>query len=537
MSFCRNTSQQMNIFDSIHTMSEWEKKRLQNSWAETFNKFVFPLINEDRFKVIYSDNIASRPNNPVNVYVGLLLLKSSFCQSDDDAIDSLIFDVRYQYALNTTSFEKQPISKNSLSNFRVAVYKYNEEHGVDLIQEEIENLAKNQSKILNINSQTIRMDSLMVSSSCKRLSRLEIIFSCVERMIQEANEKNPSLLPEKFNIYLQEGHHNDTIYRTQDKDVESKLITITKDALELFYLFKGTTLGETDDYKLLSRMVGDQTKVVGAERELKQSKEISPKSLQNPTDPDATYRRKGKTEGVGYTANVVESFDDNNRIITQYDLQPNVYSDQSFSADVIEKLGMQETKRIILIDGAYYSDELAKLAASYNIELVPTNLVGRRENTEKIGVENFDIDEESHTVKACPEQQEPISSDYKDGEYIARFDNSVCNQCQQKENCPVVKQKKSNVLKVTEKKINREKIKARMETDEYWELANKRAGVEGLPSVLRRKYNIDNLPIRGQVRSKVWLGLKIAAINFKRLVKGMRSSLKMFFLRSFSVKC
>ena len=58
-------------------------------------------------------------------------------QSDEDALNSLMFDIRYQYALYATSFEEQPVSKNSLTNFRAAVYRYNQEHGVDLIQEGI----------------------------------------------------------------------------------------------------------------------------------------------------------------------------------------------------------------------------------------------------------------------------------------------------------------------------------------------------------------------------------------------------------------
>ena len=49
----------------------------------------------------------------------------------------------------------------------------------------------------------------------------------------------------------------------------------------------------------------------------KSSKNISPNSLQNPTDPDATYRKKGKKKHIGYTANIVEKFDDDNRMITK----------------------------------------------------------------------------------------------------------------------------------------------------------------------------------------------------------------------------
>jgi len=50
------------------------------------------------------------------------------------------------------------------------------------------------------------------------------------------------------------------------------------------------------------------------------TKNIAPDSLQKPTDPDATYRKKGKQKHIGYTVNLGEEFDDKNRMITGYDL-------------------------------------------------------------------------------------------------------------------------------------------------------------------------------------------------------------------------
>jgi len=125
-----------------------------------------------------------------------------------------MFDLRYQHALHTTSFAEQPVSKNSLTNFRAAVYRYNQEHGIDLIQEEIEAQAKSFSKLLKIEGKTIRMDSLMVSSSCRKLSRLEIIYSTVVQLIKVIDQ---NILPERFKPYLEENHYNDTIYRARDK--------------------------------------------------------------------------------------------------------------------------------------------------------------------------------------------------------------------------------------------------------------------------------------------------------------------------------
>jgi len=80
MSFQLNKEQQMDIYDSLFLLTEREIKHLKGSWAEIFSKKIFPFIDEDRFRVLYSDNPASRLNNPANVYFGLLILKEIFNQ-------------------------------------------------------------------------------------------------------------------------------------------------------------------------------------------------------------------------------------------------------------------------------------------------------------------------------------------------------------------------------------------------------------------------------------------------------------------------
>lgn len=521
MSFCRNTSQQISIFDSLNNLTKREQKMLKDTWAEKFSNEIFPLINEERFSVLYSNKHASRPNNPANVNIGLLMLKEIFTQSDEECIHSLMFDLRYQHALRTTSFEEQPISKNSLSNFRAAIYKYNEEHGVDLIQEEVESHAKEFAKVLNIDGRNMRMDSLMISTSAKKLSRLEIIYSCVSRLVHEINKCAERILPDKFNPYLEDGHRNDTIYRCKDKDIESKLNAVVADALELYYISRGTAIEETEDFNILTRMLGEQTKQTDGNIELKPSKEISPTSLQNPTDSDATYRNKSGKDYIGYVGNILESFDDKNKLIMQYDLQKNTYSDQQFSKDTIEKLGLQDMETNVIVDGAYYSENISKQASENKLNFIPTNLVGRNQNSDKSGYDKFGIDENTHEVTNCPRGHKPADCKFKKGVYRAHFNPQHCDNCPHRTNCPVTKQKKNYLLEVSETKLHRERLITRMGTEEYKEIASKRAGVEGIPSVLRRRYGIDHLPVRGKVRSKVWLGFKISAINCKRLIKGL----------------
>jgi len=80
MSFQLNNEQQMAINNALLSLTEREIKYLKDSWAETFSKKIFLFIDEDRFKVLYSDNKASRPHNPANVYFGPLILREIFNQ-------------------------------------------------------------------------------------------------------------------------------------------------------------------------------------------------------------------------------------------------------------------------------------------------------------------------------------------------------------------------------------------------------------------------------------------------------------------------
>jgi hypothetical protein len=70
---------------------------------------------------------------------------------------------------------------------------------------------------------------------------------------------------------------------------------------------------------------------------IKPFKEISPNSLQNSPDSDATYRKKGNKKHISYTASIAEKFDDKSRMITQYELKKNNYCDQRFAQDTIKR--------------------------------------------------------------------------------------------------------------------------------------------------------------------------------------------------------
>jgi len=335
-----------------------------------------------------------------------------------------------------------------------------------LIQEEIESQAKTFSKLLNIEGKTLRMDSLMVSSSCKKLSRLEIIYTTVSRFIKVIDK-----LPERFKPYLDKSHHNDIIYRTRDKDLNSKIRKVLGDGLRFYYLYrKNRKIRNSKKFKLLARMLKYQTHKHG----IKVSKEIAPNSLQNPTDPDATYRRKGKKKYIGYTANLIEKFDDKNRMIEGYDLQKNTYSDQKFAQGSIKKL--KDTT--LLTDGAYISEDINNKAKAKGIKTVPTNLVGGTKNNNS---DKFAIDEKKHRLRKCPLGHKPITSKFKQGSYRAHFDKKYCNNYPFRKECPVIRQKKSYLFQVSEKTLHRCQLITEIQNFRISRVDQKKSRYRGYP--------------------------------------------------------
>lgn len=107
MSFKENAYQQISFTDSFSGLTAREQKALEKSWAKVFADEIFPAIDEKRFSVLYSDK-ASRPNTPVNVIVGALIIKELFDYSDDEMVENLMLD--FGFSTHCT----QQVLKNSL---------------------------------------------------------------------------------------------------------------------------------------------------------------------------------------------------------------------------------------------------------------------------------------------------------------------------------------------------------------------------------------------------------------------------------------
>ena len=100
-----NGCQRIFFFDSLGFLPERKQRILDKSWAKIFSKYILTKIDEMIFAPLYSDKRNSRPNAPVNIIVGVLIIRELNSLSDDEIIEECEFDFRYQYALHTISFK------------------------------------------------------------------------------------------------------------------------------------------------------------------------------------------------------------------------------------------------------------------------------------------------------------------------------------------------------------------------------------------------------------------------------------------------
>ena len=523
MSFVKNDAQQMTFDDALWGLTEREKKMLDRSWATQFADHIFPLIDEEKFSVLYSDK-ASRPNTPVNVTVGALILKELRNQTDDEIFESILFDVRYQTALHTTSFKEQPMSDTTLKRFRNRCLTYETEHGVDLIHECVNELSSEMAKLMNISGQIQRMDSMMIASNIKRLSRLELLYTCLSNFVIYLHKNGYDDKLRGLEHYYDPNDMNAVIYHKKSEPEDNRIQVILNDADNLLRSCEGS-FDEVNQYQLLIRVIREQT-IRNADGSLRlRTKEdggMDSNVLQNPADPEATFREKAGKPNRGYAANVTEDVGENGSIVTDYQFEQNNHSDTDFLDEHLETETKTPEHRTLVTDGAYASDDLRKKAAEKNINLITTDLTGRE--TKDIYAD-FVFSPDGRSIISCPAGNKPVSGSYVNstGQCRASFDKRCCENCSHKDECnPKIGNRKA-VVHVSAKSSERAKMQRTMHTETFRIIARIRNGVETIPSILRRRYDLDTMPVRGKIRMKHWFGYKVAALNFTKLSKYLHS--------------
>lgn len=220
------------------------------------------------------------------------------------------------------------------------------------------------------------MDSLMVASNIRKLGRMELLYTCVADLVSFLHRTGMDDLLGGMEHYYDPNDYNRVIYHSKSEDASDRIKQILADADKLLVECEGAC-DESSAYQLLVRVLKEQTVVEesGARRlKTKEDGAMGSQILQNPSDPDATYREKAGKQNRDYTANVVETVGDNGSIVTDYQYEKNTHSDSQFLKETVNAMEKTEKPTVLITDGAYSGRDNTDAAAEKNIDLVTTDL-------------------------------------------------------------------------------------------------------------------------------------------------------------------
>ena len=254
--------------------------------------------------------------------------------------------------------------------------------------------------------------------------------------------------------------------------------------------------------------------------------------LLNPSDPEATFRYKAGGRHLGYVGNVVEAVGEKSSLVIVYDYQQNTYADNQFMKDYLNEKKDFSDGSFIVADGAYSGEENSRLASEHNLKLVTTNFTGRK--PDEIYADFVFTDDGKYLIK-CKNNRVPEDCIYDPGNElsVAYFRISDCEGCPYKERCQSRFLKTRVRKEVSWKSVGRAKQLQYMQTEEFSEYAKFRNGVEAIPSLLRRRYHVDKIPVHGKKRTRLFFGFKIAALDFQKLLDYKKA---LYFPKSWSIE-
>ena len=210
--------------------------------------------------------------------------------------------------LHTTNFDEQPLSDKSLSRFHHRCYDYAQTHGVPY-HECVIGPAEASTRMMGIDKRIRRMDSFMVETNIRKLSRMELIYTCISKLIRYHHKNEYDDIIGHMEHYYNPYDFNRVIYHNRSTDTDKRIAVLLKDA-DLLLEKCRNDFEELIEYQLFVRYLNELTIVEDGKSRFRTKEDggMNSSIMQTSSAPDATYREKArKQHHSNYAANVEES--------------------------------------------------------------------------------------------------------------------------------------------------------------------------------------------------------------------------------------
>lgn len=522
---------QQELFDPWAFLSPKRRKMLEHGWPGLFKTAILPELPVMDIAPFFKTDLG-RPTKELYSAIGVTVLQQVFDLTDEEAVDQLSFNIQWHYALNINeeSDSAKYMCPKTLWNIRTILIK-NE------LEQTIFNTATSKlADIFNVNSENQRIDSVHIKSNMKRLGRISIMASGINKFLRNVKRQDSqafnAISADLIETYLKK-KSLECFSMVKPSQAQKTLAKVSNDLFDLVQLFKSESkISDMHSYKQLERILKEQCNITESETgnkvEIKAPKEIPSDSLQNPSDPDASYSGH---KGQGYQVQVMETYtdapdkDEKNKtlnLITHIEVEPAHKSDANALIPAIESTQKQNlAPKEILADSLYNSDENQQQAEQHDIKVVAP-VMGKTKQPDTIQLSEFTCNK-ANKVLSCPQGHTPVIVKQKKERHCASFDLEHCSGCPNQESCPVKKGKQYYYLRYSDREMRVSQRRAYEQSEEFKDRYRWRAGVEATMSEYDRKTGVKKLRVRGYRSVRFCAILKGLGINLLRAVAVLKA--------------
>jgi len=503
---------QNSLWGFQNTLPDKIRKKLLKSQYYFFYEIFFRNINENDFKILYSEK-ASRPNAPINCMVAALVLKQKRNWSYEELFEQIEFNLLVKTALGLDRIDELPFDDATIFNFQNRIKDYYIATGINLFERIFDNLTEEQIKQLDLITNIQRIDSMQACSNIRDYSRLQLLIEVLLRLWRILTEADKKSLEQMFSKYTNKSS-GQYIYKLKNSEIPHELEKIA----EIYHHCHKEIIphySEQEIYKIFERVYAEHFTELTDKIIIKTSEELSSSCLQSPDDVEATYREKRSEEYKGYVFNVAETASPDNdlNLITDVSVNTNNIDDSKILNGRIEKI-KDKTSDIdeLHSDGAYGSVENDKKLTELGITQIQTAVKGRHKEVE-IAIER--VADDNYEVK-CP-YQSALSTTTSKRNKVA-FDKSICKNCVYSSKCPAIEMKTNRTYYFTEEDYLRyQRIKNILKIPE--ERRKIRSNVEATIHEFSCRLVNGKMKVRGFFKATLFAFTTAIAINFGRIYR------------------
>lgn len=519
-------SQQPLLLSDVHSLPKRSLQYLKNSWADTFRREIFLRIPEDRFAVLY-DPAPSRPNVPVNVLVGLEIIKEGRGWSDEELYEHFLFDLQVRYALGCDNFGEGDFDLRTLYYFRKRVSEHALKTGENLFQVVFNQVTDEQIRKLGVKTDLQRMDSTQLLSNIADLSRLELLVEVLQRLHRMLSEADQASYAEVFAPYIHQSAGQYT-YRIKGKAAVWEHIQQLGMVLHDLLGRLAETYAEQALYQVAQRFFNENFYVMDAEVKAMTNKEIQPGCLQSLDDLEASYRVKCNRAYKGYVGNLSETCHPENplQLIVHTQTAQNRIHDTKLLADALPELMQRTDLNKIVTDGGYVGPDIDQALRQQAVEQITTGLTGTLPDHQdgKLAFSDFamQLSREGAVVRAtCPAGQQATIQPLPSGKsFRLLFEPTGCQACAffQQGQCPIQVNPKTGCCFLTVPKDRASSSQRRRRFEQCKEEArNLRPAIEGTVFQVKHTLRGGKLRVRGWFRVACTFTFAALAVNLRRI--------------------